>query len=140
MRSLSYSGLHGQPCFCDYRVIPAYSLPGGRPGAIFVQRSPLSSSITNNIEIIASSLLKQDLLGVLSKSLRFFEHYPANLQPLVDWQEVSFSQTDGRFLKNDLWSRASRKLFSVKPDYWSVGQPSWSPVGPGLKAELQRLV
>ena len=140
MKSLAYGGFDDQPCFCDYLVIPKDSLPGGRPGVIFVQRSPMSTSITNSIEAIVSLMMRQDFLGVSPKSLRFFEYYPAYLQPIIDWQEVSFSQTDSHFFKNDLWSRTTRKLFGAEPDYWSVDHPSWSPVGPALKADLRRLV
>lgn len=139
-KSLAYGGFDDQPCFCDYLVIPENWLPGGRSGVIFIQRSPMATSITNSIEAIVGLMLQQDFLGVSPKSLRFFEYYPPNLKPIVDWQEVSFSETKSHFLKNDLWSRATRKLFSAEPDYWSVDHPSWSPVGPALKADLRRLV
>jgi hypothetical protein len=139
-KSLAYGGVDDQPCFCDYLVIPKNWLPGGRPGIVFIQRSPMSTSITNSIETIVSMMLKQDFEGALPKSLRFFEYYPANLKPIFDWQEVSFAQSESHFLKNDLWNRITRKLSSAKPNYWSVDQPSWNPVGPTLKAELQHLV
>ena len=100
----------------------------------------MATSITNSIEAIVGLMLRQDFAGLSPKSLRFFEYYPPNLKPIVDWQEVSFSETKSHFLKNDLWSRATRKLFSAEPDYWSVDHPSWSPVGPALKADLRRLV
>lgn len=139
-KSLGYSGFNGQPCSCEYVIVPEDSLPGGRPGIIFIQRPDMTTSITNRIEIIASLLLKQDFLGVSPKSLRFFEHYPSQLRPLIDWQEVSFSEKTGCFLKNGLWSRVMQKLISAMPDYWTVDSPMWHPVGPNLKAHLYRLV
>jgi hypothetical protein len=140
VKSLAYPGFENQPCFCDYLVISEDSLPGGLPGIIFVQRSRMPTSITNRIEIIASMMLKQDFLGVSPGSLRFFEYYPAHLQPIIDWQEVSFSQMDSHFLKNDLWSRTAHSLFSATPDYWSVDKPMWHAVAPTLKAQLRHLV
>jgi hypothetical protein len=140
MKSITYQGFGRQDNVCHYLVISKDVLPGGMPGVLFVPTPSSTTTITNCIEDIVSSLLKTELLGTMPKSLRFFEHYPKFLNPMAEWQEVTFAQIDGCFLKQDLWTTTKRSWFNTNPDYWAVEKPHWHPVGQTLANQLQTLI
>lgn len=84
------------------------------------------TSITNRIEHIASLLLAGELAGVESKQVRFFEHYPAHLQPLAEWQEVNFKTHAQRPDTRPWWARLWTWLFGGFRPSWAVDEPQWT--------------
>lgn len=140
LQSLSYRGFDGGVCYCDYRLIQSGVLPGGLPAIVFVQSADMTTSITNRIEAITSKALETFLCGTLPKKVRVFEFYPASLKPIVDWQEVTFSQVFGCSVERGFLSSWLYKLRGSQPDFWSVASPSWHSVGSEVKMRLAKLL
>ena len=136
MEKLSYTGFNGQTCTCGVAAVPVGILPGDSPGVIFVQTSQSTTSVTNCAERIASVWLRTIGRGLEPSQVRFFEHYPKNVHSLVTWQEISFSSLEPHYVSDTRLARLWRKLKPVEPDYWSVDQPHWSPVGRQLESLL----
>jgi hypothetical protein len=136
MRTLTYPGFSNKACHCGFVLIPAGTLPGEKSGVVFVQRSLNQTSITNQIEVIASIALDSALRGQNPNTIRFFEYYPADLKPLVEWQEVTFSTTYGLYKNMGAFARLMRSIKHAEPDFYEVETPGWHPVSRQLQAQL----
>jgi hypothetical protein len=128
LKKLKYQGFTGAGvCECNYAV----GDDGGKKLVVVQQGALTSTSITNRIEHIASLLLAGDLAGIESKQVRFFEHYPAHLQPLVEWQEVEFEIHAKRPDTRPWWKRLWSALVGGFSPSWAVDKPEWTRLDAG---------
>jgi hypothetical protein len=136
MDKVIYTGFSGQRCACNLATIPSNVLPGGAAAFVFTQTHESTTSVTNCVEQISSVVLRTLAANTHPKQLRFFEYYPPASQPLIVWQEVTFAGIFDHFHVDTGWSRFMRRFNKAQPDFWSVAEPIWHPVGRPLQAQL----
>lgn len=136
MKTLHYQGFTGKPCSCEYAI----GRLGDKTAVVFVQGPLNQTSITNLIEVLASKVLCTDLTGTQPANVRFFEHYPPTLQPIVAWQEVVLRATSLLPKPGGLMAKFLG-LFAGEsgPDLWVVDEPVWGPIPPADLVAVQAL-
>lgn len=137
MKTLDYEGFTG-PARCHYAVGELL----GKKVVVFVQGPLTNTSITNKIEVLASLVLSNDLIGVNPRDVRFFEHYPPSLQGR-EWQEVEFAEhlplADGQ--RSLLTKMLAAVTGPSSPTAWAVDKPQWLGMATDkVPVELRRLV
>lgn len=81
------------------------------------------------IESLTMYVLANDLPNLSPDQIRVFEHYNANLKPIIEWQEVKFRK-HGKIEKTEsIISLIINAIFSSKetPKYY-VDDPVWISV------------
>ena len=125
MKTLHYEGFTGKPCSCEYAI----GRLGEKTVVVFVQGPLNQTSMTNLIEVLASKVLCTDLTGRQPAQVRFFEHYPPSLRPIVAWQEVTFLTSSLLPKPGGLMAKFLGLLAGESaPDSWVVVVPAWGPV------------
>lgn len=122
MQTMTYQGV-AKASECQYAI----GEEGGKKLVVFVQGPLSNTSITNMIEVLASRVLCADLAGTDPSDVRFFEHYPAHLEPIRAWQEVSFEERHPIDESTGLLAKLLQVLSGPeKPRAWCVDKPRWS--------------
>jgi hypothetical protein len=131
MKKLHYIGFSNQVCSCGYKTVTI----DGRLCLIIQQTQDSTTSITNTIETLVSQILATDLLGTDPAELRVFEHYPANMKPIVEWQEVTFEEKHKRKPRRTI-VQALVDLVSPTEQPYVVWHPNWYGVSASMQAKL----
>lgn len=131
MKKMHYIGFLNQVCSCGYKTVTI----DGRLCLIVQQTPDSTTSITNTIETIVSQILATDLLGTDPAELRVFEHYPASMKPIVEWQEVTFEGKDKRKPRRTI-VQALMELVSPSQQPYVVWNPDWHQVSPSMQVKL----
>jgi hypothetical protein len=122
MQTMIYQGF-ANTSECQYAI----GEEGGKKLVVFVQGPLTNTSITNMIEVLASRVLCADLAGTDPSDVRFFEYYPAHLNPIRAWQEVSFEERRPVDESTGLLAKLLQVLSGpTKPSAWCVDKPQWS--------------
>jgi hypothetical protein len=126
MKTLNYNGFSNTPSTCEYGIGDIH----GKTAIVFYQGAMGGTSITNMIEALTMHVLSTDLQGVDPAQVRVFEHYAPSLNPLAEWQEVTF--LDKGEIQED--KGIARKLIELvlsssnTTKQWYVNNPAWLPV------------
>lgn len=135
MKKLHYIGFSNQVCSCRYKTVTI----DGRLCLVIQQTEDSTTSITNTIETLVSQILATDLLGMDPTDLRVFEHYPASLKPIVEWQEVTFEGNQKRKPRRTI-VQALMELVSPTEQPYVVWNPNWYQVSTAMQAKLAALI
>ena len=137
MKTLQYQGFT-KPSTCQYGIGDLQ----GKKAVVFVQGPLTNTSITNMIEVLASRVLCDDLIGTHPRDVRFFEHYPRALQPLAEWQEVTFEEHVELDPKLGLVAKLLELVRGPsEPTAWAVDKPLWSALRAGdVPSELLKII
>jgi hypothetical protein len=125
LKPLRYDGFV-EPSTCHYAIGEL----DGKPAVVFVQGPLSNTGITNVIEVLASRVLAAELAGRQPADVRFFEHYPPALNPIREWQEVTFKEVHPVPAPADGWIARLRALVAGErsPRSWAVAKPQWHPI------------
>lgn len=125
MKNLNYNGFDNIPSSCEYGI----GSIGSKKAVVFLQTKSGGTSISNMIEVLTMHVLATDLPGVDPNQVRVFEHYAPTLKPLVEWQEVLFSDMGEIQEKNNIARNLIELVMSSgAPKKWYVDGPLWRPV------------
>lgn len=137
MKTLNFKGLGNTPSSCEYAIGEI----GDKAAIIFYQKELSGTSITNMIEHITIHVLVNELPSVSPDKVRVFEHYNPELKPIIEWQEVKFSDSgvidEGKSITQKL---VGLIIPSKVPPKYYVDSPEWSPVSKreiGLLTEIE---
>lgn len=86
---LNFNGFSNAPSSCEYGIGEI----GDKVAIVFYQRELVGTSITNMIEHLTIHVLAKVLPEVSPEKIRVFEHYNPELKPIIEWQEVRFSDS-----------------------------------------------
>lgn len=137
MKTLQYVGFTGKQCSCQYKV----GTVANDLVVVFVQGPLNQTTIANLIEVLASKVLGEDLSGTDPQSVRFFEHYPPHLAPLLGWQEVVFQERQEVAKDKGLMAKLLSFTQGQSPQStWIVDNPHWKPVSPILEKGLAAFI
>lgn len=130
MRTISIQGFDFKSHSYPFNTAPL----DGKTALVFVADDLGKTSITNLIEDLTTKVHAKFLKDTLPQGIRVFEHYPKHLDPLIEWQEVTFEV--GPIHPKRSWLQ---KLFRTNngPIGWVFVNPRWSPVPPVLQARLK---
>ena len=130
MTPWKYLGINNQPCTCEYIL----GNVNGKEVLVIKELPGATTSITNLLEHIVSSLLTGPLLGTDASKLRFFEFHSPTTAPLNVWLEVVFTVAKREPRLN--FREKLKEYFhpTVKP--YVVWNPVWQTVPIPLQAQL----
>lgn len=114
----------------------------GRPVVVFIQDAPIrTTSITNLIEVLATKAVAVEFPNTDPSSVRFFEFYPPELNPMIDWQEVMFQECSLMNEPCTLLEKLAQLFVGTKEQAWLLDKPQWHrPITAEEQRELQKLV
>jgi hypothetical protein len=133
MKTASYIGFNNDICTCGY----VFDTINGVPCLVLKQMPGSKTAITLLVEDIVNQLLRGDLLGVDATKMRVFEFYPPSINPLVNWQEVTFKVAKREPRKTIVESIV--EFFKPMEQPYVVWNPSWNPIGGPLQQKLSAL-
>jgi hypothetical protein len=128
-----YVGFHRQPSQCNV----CFGQINGQPAIVFHQTKLTVTSITNVIEDLSTYAMNAHFKGVDPKTIIVIEHYDPHLNPIAEWQRVTFEVAelvdDRGFVEKVLDTTLA---FARKPraKRTVVAKPQWSPVTPQMQA------
>lgn len=125
MKKLNYNGFGNAQSSCEYGI----GQIGDQTALVFYAPKLHGTSITNMIETLTTHVLSSDLQGQDPRTVRVFEHYDPSINPLVEWQEVTFKDIGKVNPRTSVLQKMLALVVpSNKPPEWYVDGPSWKPV------------
>jgi|GEM_PF-4222872 len=125
MKTLKFSGFSNVSSECEYGIGEI----GDKIAIVFYQRELIGTSITNMIEHLTIHVLATELQETSPDNIRVFEHYNPELNPIIEWQEVQFSDSGVVDEGKSIITKLIELVFpSGNPPKYYVDSPVWGGV------------
>lgn len=133
MYTYHYRGFHGTPSQCDI----CFGYINNQPALVFHQTTLTTTSITNVIEDLATYAMNAHWEGVDPNLIIVIEHYAPQLNPITEWQQVTFADAglvDDRGLADRVLDTLLPFVRKPRPMRTVVANPQWNPMTPQMQA------